>query len=84
MHLRVERSSLPLADKGEVSPRVRRMIPGPLICSKMVFKEHRQRRCDKAIAGRRVMLHLRFCYVSKAAILTVPVHVVPTENRSPA
>ena len=41
-------------------------------------------RCDKASPGAAVMLHLRFCYVSKAAILTVPVHVVPTENRSPA
>jgi hypothetical protein len=31
-----------------------------------------------------VMLHLRACYVSKAAILTVPVQPVPAENRSPA
>ena len=31
-----------------------------------------------------VMLHLRSCYVSKAAILTVPVQLVPVENRSPA
>jgi hypothetical protein len=31
-----------------------------------------------------VMLHLRSCYVSKAAILTVPVQPVPVENRSPA
>ena len=31
-----------------------------------------------------VMLHLRFCYVSKAAILTVPVQLVPVGNRSPA
>jgi hypothetical protein len=31
-----------------------------------------------------VMLHLRFCYVSKAAILTVPVSLVPVGNRSPA
>jgi metal-dependent amidase/aminoacylase/carboxypeptidase family protein len=31
-----------------------------------------------------VMLHLRACYVSKAAILTVPVSLVPVENRSPA
>jgi hypothetical protein len=34
------------------------------------------------VAG--VMLHLRFCYVSKAAILPVPVQPVPVENRSPA
>jgi hypothetical protein len=31
-----------------------------------------------------VMLHVRSCYVSKAAILTVPVQPVPVENRSPA
>jgi hypothetical protein len=31
-----------------------------------------------------VMLHLRSCYVSKAAILTVPVQPVSVENRSPA
>ena len=30
-----------------------------------------------------VMLHLRSCYVSKAAILTIPVRSVPVENRSP-
>jgi hypothetical protein len=31
-----------------------------------------------------VMLHLRDCYVSKAAILTIPARPVPVENRSPA
>jgi hypothetical protein len=40
--------------------------------------------CDKASAARAVMLHLRACYVSKAAILTIPAHFVPVENRSPA
>jgi hypothetical protein len=30
------------------------------------------------------MLHLRSCYVSKAAILTLPIQLVPVENRSPA
>jgi hypothetical protein len=40
--------------------------------------------CDKASPARAVMLHLRACYVSKAAILTVPAHFVPVENRSPA
>jgi hypothetical protein len=29
--------------------------------------------CDKRSPAAAVMLHLRFCYVSKAAILTVPV-----------
>src|SRR5712671_2960744 len=32
------------------------------------------RRPTRLSPGAAVMLHLRFCYVSKAAILTVPVH----------
>jgi hypothetical protein len=38
----------------------------------------------QGIAARAVMLHLRACYVSKAAILTIPVLPGPVENRSPA
>ena len=40
--------------------------------------------CDKAAPAAAVMLHLRSRYVSKAAILTVPVPPVSVENRSPA
>jgi hypothetical protein len=40
--------------------------------------------CGKASLARAVMLHLRVCYVSKAAILTIPALHVPVENRSPA
>jgi hypothetical protein len=40
--------------------------------------------CDKASPAAAVMLHLRSRYVSKAAILTVPILFVPVENRSPA
>jgi hypothetical protein len=40
--------------------------------------------CDKASPDLAVMLHLRSRYVSKAAILTIPVSFVPVENRSPA
>jgi hypothetical protein len=40
--------------------------------------------CDKPSPVHRVMLHLHACYVSKAAILTIPVLLVPVENRSPA
>jgi len=40
--------------------------------------------CDKASPDVAVMLHLRACYVSKAAILTIPAPRVPVENRSPA
>jgi hypothetical protein len=41
---------------------------------------------ERAIGGDHiaVMLHLRSLYVSKAAILTIPVLSVPVENRSPA
>jgi len=45
---------------------------------------HCQRICDKASPALPVMLHLRSRYVSKAAILTIPVQPVPVENRSPA
>jgi hypothetical protein len=31
-----------------------------------------------------VMLHLRACHASKAAILTIPAILLPVENRSPA
>jgi hypothetical protein len=40
--------------------------------------------CDKAAPVACLMLHLRSRYVSKAAILTVPVLLVLVENRSPA
>lgn len=40
--------------------------------------------CDKAAPAAAVMLHLRSCYVSKAAILTIPIPQVSVENRSPA
>jgi hypothetical protein len=43
-----------------------------------------QRTRDKASPAAAVMLHLRSCYVSKAAILTIPGPSVPVENRSPA
>jgi hypothetical protein len=43
-----------------------------------------ERTCDKASPAAAVMLHLRSCYVSKAAILTSPVLSVPAVNRSPA
>src|SRR6478672_7192484 len=39
--------------------------------------------CDKASPACSVMLHLRACYVSKAAILTISAHHGPVENRSP-
>jgi hypothetical protein len=53
-------------------------------CLKMTFGNQHQGICDKASPVVAVMLHLRSCYVSKAAILTIPVQLVPVENRSPA
>jgi hypothetical protein len=47
-------------------------------------KKRRKTSCGKAAPDVAVMLHLRSRYVSKAAILTVPVPPVPAENRSPA
>jgi len=40
--------------------------------------------CDKAADHAPVMLHLRACHASKAAILTIPARSLPVENRSPA
>jgi hypothetical protein len=62
----------------------RRPNPQAAIRRKIALEDDLGSTCDKAVAGAAVMLHLRLCYVSKAAILTVPVQVVLTENRSPA
>ena len=47
-------------------------------------RHHGQSTCDRPSPVAAVMLHLRSCYVSKAAILTLPIRFVPVENRSPA
>jgi len=39
--------------------------------------------CDKASPIRAVMLHLRACYVSKAAILTIPVRLCRSKIEVP-
>jgi hypothetical protein len=54
------------------------------VCGNSRFANGREIACDMASLAVAVMLHLRSCYVSKAAILTVPVLFVPVENRSPA
>jgi hypothetical protein len=59
-------------------------IPDDRIFVQGARNGYRTAACDKASPTRRVMLHLRVCYVSKAAILTIPTHHVPVENRSPA
>jgi len=53
-------------------------------CAESAVSDRRRTACDKASPAAAVMLHLRSCYVSKAAILTIPVQPVPVENRSPA
>jgi predicted dienelactone hydrolase len=55
----------------------------PSIASKIASGFTAKRTCDKASPDAAVMLHLRSCYVSKAAILTLPVQLVSVENRSP-
>src|SRR5579871_1673974 len=47
-------------------------------------RDDREIACDTASPEAAVMLHLRSCYVSKAAILTVSALPVPAQNRSPA
>src|SRR6267378_1689914 len=81
MHLgleRLPRSVIP------TNLMVRSRESGSEESSRMSVEDRRRCRCDKASPAAAVMLHLRPCYVSKAAILTVPVQVVSTENRSPA
>jgi hypothetical protein len=51
---------------------------------KIASEIHRHMTRDKASPDVAVMLHLRSCYVSKAAILTLPVQLVSVENRSPS
>jgi hypothetical protein len=83
MHLEPERLSSSATNELDVP--IKRLAESPSEESSGMSVEDRRRcRCDKASPAAAVMLHLRFCYVSKAAILTVPVQVVPTENRSPA
>ena len=48
------------------------------------LQQRRKTSSGKLARDAAVMLHLRSRYVSKAAILTVPVSSVPVENRSPA
>ncbi len=83
MHLRPERLSWSATHELDV-PIERPAESASEESSGMSVEDHRRCGCDKASPAAAVMLHLRPCYVSKAAILTVPVHVVPTENRSPA
>ncbi len=47
--------------------------PRRLIFCKTAVRRCRDSPCDKASPAAFVMLHLRSCYVSKAAILTIPV-----------
>jgi len=52
--------------------------------AKIAIRRRHDSPCDKAAPAAAVMLHLRSRYVSKAAILPIPVRSVPVENRSPA
>jgi hypothetical protein len=81
MHLGMERISRRLA--AGVGPARDAESRSP-IRWKIASEIHRHRTCDKASPDAAVMLHLRSCYVSKAAILTLPVQFVSVENRSPS
>ena len=83
MRLRVERWCARMirrpAPNEAASINLRRARPG-----KTAVHRRHDSPCDKASPALVVMLHLRSCYVSKAAILLIPVRSVPVENRSPA
>jgi hypothetical protein len=84
MQVRLEQMSFPGKKLAERCSRDRgRHLAGGR-GSKMSRENRRQWTCDKASPVAAVMLHLRVRYVSKAAILTLRVPVVPIENRSPA
>src|SRR5216684_5150507 len=82
MHFRVERSPRWRTEKLEfflsLRPDRRRLIRPGSGC-RAAFGNQRQATCDKAAPAAAVMLHLRSCYVSKAAILTALVQLVPVE-----
>jgi hypothetical protein len=82
MHRTVEQISGPLTLPSTGAPTADQFAAADLR-EKHRWKS-RPRDCDKAAPATAVMLHLRGCYVSKAAILTIPVQSVPVENRSPA
>ena len=51
---------------------------------KMALESRLARHATRRRLAAVVVLHLRSRYVSKAAILTLPIQPVPVENRSPA
>lgn len=63
-----------------VCPKARMAVAAP----QKVIPGRLDRTGDMASREAGVMLRLRFCYVSKAAILTIPARHVSVENRSPA
>jgi hypothetical protein len=86
MQTRAEQLARPMTNKFCSAEKIARFPASDSLkmsCENGV-QNHRQRTCDKASPAAAVMLHLRSCYVSKAAILPIPVSLVPVENRSPA
>ena len=86
MHLRREQIVSPAERSTDEAGRHDSVRAGRISRRKIVSAEREDivEQCDKASPARAVMLHLRACHVSKAAILTIPAHRVPVENRSPA
>ena len=84
MHRSAERMARELTPKSRSTIAVGgASLPARTACQ-APSKKRRNTSSGKLAPGAAVMLHLRSRYVSKAAILTVPVSPVPVENRSPA
>jgi hypothetical protein len=83
MHRARERMTAWVTDR-ELRARQRDGFATVVIAALRASKTVATRGCDKVSSALVVMLHLRSCYVSKAAILTLPIQSVPVENRSPA
>ena len=84
MHQGAEQMPSRATDKGSAASGAKQQNSRWQIRREIRSSESRLMDSDKAAHAVAVMLHLRSCYVSKAAILTVPVQPVPAENRSPA
>src|SRR5258708_15312898 len=82
-HACSEGTNLRLADTRQFRFALADELPKPVglkIAPESRLARYATRRRPAAV----VVLHLRSRYVSKAAILTIPVRPVPGENRSPA
>jgi hypothetical protein len=66
----MERCPVSPADAAEVT--LEGVCPGAIRAAKSGLPQRGKARCDKASDHAPVMLHLRACHASKAAIFTIP------------